>query len=181
VKTRWLSILLLLQAAGAPAPPRESALVIEDRPAEKLIRIVNRSGEDAEIYYNIIPGYGDYQMLRIRFRDGGGRILGGDKAGDGWYTPMMMHSSLRRGGEYPPRDRLKIPAGGKVDLKRDIPALTQMMAVLDSAAAPCALQIMLAGYTGARSNLVIQPVSQWTPVACPEVNARRPGPRPRKR
>jgi len=181
VNSRRLPILALVLTSAAAAAPRSGPdLVIEDRPAENVIRIVNRSGEDAEIYYNIIPGYGDYQMLRIRFRDGEGRVLGGDVPGDGWYTPMLMHSSVLREGEHPRRDRLKIPARGKVDLHRDIAALTLGMTVFDRPAGPCALQILLAGWNGARGDRPVQPESQWTPSACPEPNARRAGDEPGK-
>ena len=166
--------LLLQTAACATAPRPEPVLLIEDRPAENIIRIANPSSGDADIFYNIIPRYGPYQMLRIRFRDGEGRLLGGGDPEDGWFTPMMMHSSLPRPGEYPRRDRIRIAAGGRLDLARDIGALTQMMPVFDKATAPCELQIMLAAYRGPRSSRPIRPVSNWTPAACPEVNARRP-------
>ena len=163
---RALAILLLLPAPVLAAPP--GGLRLEDRAAENVIRISNPSRRAVTVFYNYAGSFGDYQMLKIRFRDGAGRIVGLDGGhGDGWWTPLVNDSNLYRPGHVPRRS-LTVAAGDVYDMPRDIGALTAWLRMGEvRVAGPCQIQLMLATYPDRRSSARREVTSEWQPADCP--------------
>lgn len=173
---RALAILFLLAlGACASRPGDTAALRIEQRPAEALIRIANSGPRPFILYYHDPQPLFGYNMLLIRFRDGSGRVLDRDDGMRGWWTPLASISSIDDPRRGPPRrHRLTIPARGRLDLARNLEALTTGRVQLDPVTGPCEMQVMLAGYPGRRwSDRRIEVVGDWQAAPCPTVNARR--------
>ena len=162
-------------AACTSVPPEDRSLRIEDRPAEGVIRISNPARKTARVYYNFQLGFGDYQMLFVRFRDAAGRFIKRDY--DGWHTPLEVTSNLYRPGEYPPRKPLAIRPGGFLDLPRDLGEMTRWLFVTEEVAGPCEMQIMLSVFGERWTNRRLETVGEWQPAPCPKVNAL-PGTQP---
>jgi hypothetical protein len=176
------AFFLLALCACASRPGDVAALEIEQRPGEALIRITNSGPRPFALYYSDADHFFGYNMLLVRFRDGAGRVLDGDSFLQGWWTPLALVSSIEDPRRGPPRRRrLAIPARGRIDLARNLEALTTGWVQLDPVIGPCEVQVMLAGYAGRRwSDRRIEVAGDWRPAPCPAVNGRRPEASPRR-
>jgi hypothetical protein len=174
---RFLALLALIPLAACASVPRGVAgLRVEQRAAEGLIRIVNDGPRDLTLYYTNHPPFtSSYNMFKVRFRDGAGRVLDGDNWVRGWWTATMSSSELvDRSAGPPPRRPLTIPARGHIDMRRDMDLLTVNRRQTDSVVGPCEMQVMLSVHPGTRwSDRRIEVLSEWAPEPCPTVNAWR--------
>ncbi|HEV7659203.1 MAG TPA: hypothetical protein VGO55_05090 [Allosphingosinicella sp.] len=176
------AFFLLALGACASRPGDVAALQIEQRPAEALIRITNSGPRAFTLHYSDADHFLGYNMLLVRFRDGAGRVLDDQPYTHGWWTPLALVSSIEDPRRGPPRRRgLAIPARGRIEMARDLAALTTGWVQLDPVTGPCEVQVMLAGYAGRRwSAQRIEVAGDWQPAPCPAVNGRRPETSPRR-
>ena len=160
-------LLSLCLAACTTVPSQDLRLGIEDRPAEGVIRVSNPLRKAVRVFHPYQGGFGDLQMLQVRFRDARGRIIDPDYGG--WYTPLSMTSDAYEPGEYGPRKPFVIPGGGFVDLHRDLDALTQGLWTRGKVEPPCEMQVKLSVYVRLRTNRRFETLSGWQPGPCPRL------------
>lgn len=158
-------LLALCLSACAGVPHQVRGLTVENLSDTDLIRISNPSRKRARVYYPYHDGFGDLQMLHVRFRDVNGRIIDPDYGG--WHTPLSMISQAYEPGEYGPRKSLIIPGGGHVDMQRDMDVMTRGLWVREKAEAPCEVQVKLSVFAKRRTNERFETVSEWRPGPCP--------------
>ena len=167
-----------IQGSRCESPP-SAGLRLEDRAAEGVFRVSNPTAADITLYYDVASSFGDYQMLFIRFRDRSGNLLNERYEDCGWWSPKEYHSNLYEPGEWPERQSLTIPAGGSLDIRRDVEALTRWLLWANregpSADGPCEIQVRLYGYLEPQTWEGVSADSEWGPAPCPPVRSNAPG------
>ena len=153
--------------AGSPADG--SVLRVEDRAADGVVRVTNPTASDIKFYYDAASSFGDYQMFFVRFRDGFGKPIPISGMSDcDFYSPKVNHADLLVEGKKPDRKSFAIPAGGSLDIKRDLTDFfLWWRGRKDDVTGPCQVQIRLYGYLNDRTWDGIGAVTQWQPSPCP--------------
>jgi hypothetical protein len=156
-------------AVGCFDSPADGSIVrVEDRLADGVIRVSNRTRSDIRFYYDVASSFGDYQMFFVRFRDGAGNPIPLPGISDcKFYSPKAYWSDIVTDEERPDRESFIIPAGGYRDIKRDLTDFFAWWRDPKTGTGPCQVQFRLFGYLDAQTREGIGAVTEWQPSPCP--------------
>lgn len=156
-------------AACTSTPPLATALRLEDRPANGVVRVHNSAADAATVWYNYFRSFADGPlMLQVRWRDRDRRIVyfNGTWPGRGWWTPLALISSLCP-IEGCPRRSFTVPGRSYVDLERNVGWFTRDIRDEIVANGPCQIQFVLRANQRRRSRDAVEITSEWQPADCP--------------